>query len=207
MTLDPGKARQDAGGSAMDAQTAVVTKSGGDAGARRAIPMGRWVLFWGLALGGSAFDLTTKALVFDRVGPPGSPAVSVVGRVVELRTSYNTGALWGIGGDLGFGSMLFAALSIVAAVFIVYWLFVLGHAADRWQTAALGLIMAGAVGNCYDRLRFGHVRDFVHVHVDSIGFDFPIFNFADNMLVVGAVGLMLLALRSEPRPAEGPASA
>ncbi|RUL88970.1 signal peptidase II [Tautonia sociabilis] len=174
----------------------------GDRDARPAVPASRWVLFWALALGGAAFDLTTKAVIFDWVGPPGSPAASVVGEVVELRTSYNTGALWGIGGELSFSSLMFAALSIVAAVFIVYWLFVLGHASDRWQTIALGLIMAGAIGNCYDRLRFGHVRDFVHVHVDSIGFDFPIFNFADNMLVIGAIGLMLLAMRPEPKPPE-----
>ncbi|QDV33324.1 signal peptidase II [Tautonia plasticadhaerens] len=184
----------------MDAEAMVDAEVGGDRPGRPPIPGSRWVLFWVLALGGAAFDLTTKALVFDRVGPPGSPAVSVIGEVVELRTSYNTGALWGIGGDLAFGSMMFAGLSIVAALFILYWLFVAGHAADRWQAATLGLIMAGAIGNCYDRLRFGHVRDFVHVHVDSIGFDFPIFNFADNMLVLGAVGLMLLALRGEPSP-------
>ncbi|WP_235963386.1 signal peptidase II [Tautonia rosea] len=166
------------------------------------IPVSRWLLFWGLALGGSAFDLITKAVVFQRVGPPGSPAVSVLGKILELRTSYNTGALWGIGGNLPFGSLMFAVLSIVAGVFILYWLFVLRNATDRWQTAALGLIMAGAIGNCYDRLRFGHVRDFVHVHVDSINFDFPIFNFADNMLVIGAVTLMLLAFREDPPVSE-----
>ena len=38
---------------------------------------------------------------------------------------------------------------------------------DRVLTIALGLIMAGAMGNCYDRLVFGHVRDFVHFHVDA----------------------------------------
>lgn len=188
----------------MDAQAMVDAEVAGDRPGRPSIPASRWVLFWVLALGGATFDLATKAAVFDRVGPPGSPAVSVIGEVVELRTSYNTGALWGIGGDLDFGSLMFAGLSIVAALFIVYWLFVAGHASDRWQAATLGLIMAGAIGNCYDRLRFGHVRDFVHVHVDSIGFDFPIFNFADNMLVLGAVGLMLLALRGEP--AEAPAA-
>ena len=58
--------------------------------------------------------------------------------------------------------------------------------------------MAGALGNCYDRLVLGHVRDFVHFHVDAIGFDCAIFNFADNMLVAGAVVLVLLALRPEP---------
>ena len=57
--------------------------------------------------------------------------------------------------------------------------------------------MAGALGNCYDRLALGHVRDFVHFHVDPIGFNCAIFNFADNMLVAGAIVLMLLALRPE----------
>ena len=64
--------------------------------------------------------------------------------------------------------------------------------------------MAGALGNCYDRLRLGHVRDFVHFHVDPIGFDCAIFNFADNMLVVGAVTLVLLALRPDPETSPSP---
>ena len=100
--------------------------------------------------------------------------------------------------DVPHSSLIFALLSIVAAAGICFWLFVLGAAADRRLTVALGLIMAGALGNCYDRLALGHVRDFVHLHVDAIRFDCAIFNFADNMLVVGAVVLMLLALRPEP---------
>lgn len=161
-------------------------------------------LFVVLAVGGAAFDLVTKDRVFALVGPPPhSPPVSVIAPVLELRTSHNHGALWGFGRDLKHGSLFFAVLSIAAAVFILYWLFRAGHAADTRQTAALGLIMAGALGNCHDRLRFGYVRDFVYFHVDSIGFDFPIFNFADNMLVVGAILLMLQALR--PEPAAGPA--
>ena len=62
--------------------------------------------------------------------------------------------------------------------------------------------MAGALGNCYDRLFLGQVRDFVHFHVDPIGFDCAIFNFADNMLIAGAVILMLLAFRPDAAPAE-----
>ncbi len=64
-------------------------------------------------------------------------------------------------------------------------------------TIALGLIMAGALGNCYDRLIFGYVRDFVHLHVDAINFDCAIFNFADNMLIAGAFTLVLYAMRPE----------
>ena len=62
--------------------------------------------------------------------------------------------------------------------------------------------MAGAMGNCYDRLTFGHVRDFVHFHVDAVGFDCTIFNFADNMLVAGAITLVLYALGPEKTPPE-----
>ena len=156
-----------------------------------------WGLFWAIALGGAAFDLVTKQIIFARFRPLGSRH-ALVPDILEFQTSHNTGALWGFGRNLHYSSLIFAALSIVAAVFICYWLHVRGAATDRRLTTALALIMAGALGNCYDRLWFGYVRDFVHFHVDPIGFDCAIFNFADNMLVAGAVLLMLLALRPEP---------
>ena len=46
------------------------------------------------------------------------------------------------------------------------------------------------------------MRDFVHFHVDPIGFDCAIFNFADNMLIAGAVILMLLAFRPDETSVE-----
>jgi signal peptidase II len=178
---------------------------------KEAVPVPRWALFWSIALGGAGFDLVTKAMAFARIGEPPATPVPVIPNILELHTSYNSGALWGLGRALPHSSLIFAALSVVAAVLICYWLFVKKASSDGRLTAALGLIMAGALGNCYDRLVLGHVRDFVHFHVDSIGFDCAIFNFADNMLVAGAVVLMLLALRPEsPNPPESevsPASA
>lgn len=168
------------------------------------VPKSRWVLFWTIAIGGATFDLVSKALVFEWVGPPGSPPRSLIPPVLDLRTSFNQGALWGFGKSVPHSSLIFAALSIVAIVAICYWLFVKKAASDWRLTAALALIVAGALGNCYDRLVHGHVRDFVHFHVDAINFDFAIFNFADNMLVAGAACLIVLAMRAdlqEPAPA------
>jgi signal peptidase II len=165
------------------------------------VRLGRYLLFWAIALGGTAFDLATKSLVFSKVGPPGSQR-SIVRNILELHTSHNTGALWGFGANIPGSSLIFAGLSVVAGVVILYYLFVLGAASSRVLTVALGLIMAGAMGNCYDRLAFGHVRDFVHFHVDAVGFDCAIFNFADNMLVAGAITLVLYALRPEKSPPE-----
>jgi signal peptidase II len=159
----------------------------------------RWLLFWSIAVCGTAFDLVTKTIAFSRVGPPGpgSRPHVVIPQVLELHTSENTGALWGFGATLPGSSMIFAGLSVVAALVIFYYLFILGAAASRVLTIALGLIMAGAMGNCFDRLWFGYVRDFVHFHIDAINFDCAIFNFADNMLVIGALTLVIYALRPE----------
>jgi signal peptidase II len=165
----------------------------------------RWVLFWGIALGGTGFDLATKAVIFERVGAPPAPAVTIVPHILELHTSQNTGALWGFGSRIPQSSKVFAALSVIAAILICYWLFFMGAASSTVLTVALALIMAGALGNCYDRLAFGHVRDFVHFHVDAIGFDCAIFNFADNMLVAGAITLVLYALRPDDRASRAPA--
>lgn len=154
-------------------------------------------LFWTLALGGAVFDLVTKAMIFARVGPPPSRPVTIIPNILELHTNYNSGALWGFGRSLPHSSAIFAALSVLAAGAILYYLFVRGGASDLRLTVALGLIMAGAMGNCYDRVALGHVRDFVHFHVDPINFNCAIFNFADNMLVAGAVILMLAAVRAE----------
>ncbi|MFM7316371.1 MAG: signal peptidase II [Isosphaeraceae bacterium] len=161
------------------------------------IPFRNRLIFWILALGGAVFDLWTKSAIFARVGPPGSEPVSIIPNILELRTSYNTGALWGFGGNLPQSSLIFAVLSILACLLIVWWLFLQEAAKDTWLTVALGLIMAGAMGNCYDRLIYHHVRDFVYFHIDPLNFHCAIFNFADNMLVAGAVILMILALRAE----------
>jgi signal peptidase II len=172
---------------------------------REGVGLGRQFLFWSIAVGGTAFDLTTKWYVFSRYGPPAARRATIVPDILELHTSQNTGALWGLGSSIPHGSWIFAGLSVVAAVVIVYYLFVLGAASSRLLTIALGLIMAGAMGNCYDRLMFGYVRDFVHFHVDAIGFDCAIFNFADNMLVAGAITIVLYAMRPERSPNGEPA--
>jgi signal peptidase II len=59
----------------------------------------------------------------------------------------------------------------------------------RLPAMALGLILGGAVGNIWDRVVYGAVADFVHVH--SAGWSFYIFNVADAAISVGVVLLLL----------------
>jgi signal peptidase II len=94
---------------------------------------------------------------------------------------------------------IFAAVSLLAVVAIAYWSTRRSTTSDWSLSAALGLILAGTMGNLYDRLVFGGVRDFLHFY----WFEFPVFNVADSCLVCGAFLLLIQAFWSRP-PAPAP---
>src|SRR5262245_27902503 len=156
------------------------------------IPPANRAAFFTLAIGGAALDLFTKWLAFDKVGPPGNKVALWPG-VLSFTTSYNKGALWGLARTIPNANVAFATLSVIAAAAILYWLFWRGAAKDRLLTVALGLIMAGTIGNCYDRIVWGQVREFIYFEL----INWPIFNLADAMLVCRAGVLMLQALFTE----------
>ena len=116
--------------------------------------------------------------------------------VAGFQTSLNQGALFGFGQGW---TMLFAGLSVAATIAILYWLFVAKAARSLLLTSALALITAGILGNLYDRLGLHGlrspprpspggpvyaVRDWILVRIYH--WDWPNFNLADSMLVVGA---------------------
>ncbi|WP_374595861.1 signal peptidase II [Sphingosinicella sp.] len=63
--------------------------------------------------------------------------------------------------------------------------------ANRIDILALALVLGGALGNIVDRVRFGYVVDFVHVHVGT--WSFYVFNVADAAITIGVAILLLRA--------------
>src|SRR5207248_5691819 len=114
----------------------------------------------------------------------------------------NHGALWGIGGRLDDDdegtdfNHVFAIVSVIAAIAIVGWSLRAATAHDRWLCMALGLILAGTLGNLYDRVVFGGVRDFLYFY----WIEWPVFNVADCCLVCGAFLLLTQAFCNQPEP-------
>ncbi len=160
------------------------------------LPAANVALFWAIAVTGAGVDLITKWLAFTRVGEPSSTSKLVLWPgVFSFTTSYNQGALWGIGRTLQHSNLIFAALSAIAAVVILYWLFWQRAAKERLYAIALGLIMAGTVGNCYDRIVWKQVRDWIYFEL----INWPIFNIADSCLVCGAGVLVIQAIVTECR--------
>jgi signal peptidase II len=179
----------------------------------KAVPLSRWILFLSIVAGGCALDLASKRWMFDWLGMPRDGRVWWLWKdVAGLQTSLNEGALFGWG--QGFWQ-LFAALSIAAALAILYWLFVAGAAGDLFLTLALSCVSAGIVGNLYDRLgipslrwniggTLHHAGDQVHAVRDWIlvmigPWHWPNFNVADSMLVCGAALLLWHAFTLKPQ--------
>ena len=108
----------------------------------------------------------------------------------------NKGALFGIGNDGTGNNWFFLLVSFAAAAAILVWGLRRGPSRERWLCAALGLILGGTIGNLYDRIVFGGVRDFLHFYK----IDWPVFNVADCCLVVGAALLLVQAVFVPPPP-------
>jgi signal peptidase II len=181
------------------------------------VPRTRYILFGTIASLGLAADLTTKAWFFSSADLYGGRVAWLWPGHAGIQLSWNRGALFGFGQG---GTWLFATLSVLAAVAILVWLFVFRAARDRWTTVALACIMAGILGNLYDRLGLpdtlwpgrvvdvgqpSHaVRDWILVQWND-RWIWPNFNIADSLLVVGAAALVLEALRS-PAAKHAPAA-
>jgi signal peptidase II len=134
-----------------------------------------------------ALDQWTKALVVRHIAYHG---VVRLLPVLDLTLTYNSGAAFSfLAEESGWQRWLFTALALAVAVLITLYLWRLDARRQGLLCLALSLIMGGAIGNLIDRLRIGHVVDFVLAHWH--GAYFPAFNLADSAITVGAVLLLI----------------
>ncbi len=100
---------------------------------------------WSVAALGLTADLWTKAWAFHAFDPHESKVL--IKNICNLELSLNPGALFGIGAGL---APVFVGASVLALLFVLY-LFA-NSGTSRWSMhIALGLVLAGAIGNLYDR--------------------------------------------------------
>jgi signal peptidase II len=112
---------------------------------------------------------------------------------VEFVMVWNRGISYGLfqqSSDLGRWALV--ALSIAASVWLSLWL---RRAVRRMEALSLGLIIGGALGNVVDRVAYGAVADFVHLHWGT--FSWYVFNIADAAIVVGVLGLLYDTLKAD----------
>jgi signal peptidase II len=132
-------------------------------------------------------DLLTKEWVRSY------PLSEVIQRIgfIQIIHIQNTGAAFGFFQGHSLILALLAVVEIAALLTLAYYVYKhYPYLVTKWNQIALGLILAGAVGNLIDRMRFGGaVTDFI-----DAGF-WPAFNVADSGVTIGAVMLAITVLR------------
>lgn len=121
--------------------------------------------------------------------------------VLNITLHYNPGAAFSFLSDAGgWQRWFFSVIALAVSAYICVWLMRLRR--DQWLLSlALALVLAGALGNLWDRLFLGHVIDFISVHWGNSYF--PTFNIADAGISVGA-GLLLLDMVVNPESENQP---
>lgn len=147
-------------------------------------------LIWAglLALAVLAFDQLAKAMVTDRIEP--GERVHVIGPL-DFTLTYNDGIAFGLAGG---GGILVIAMASVALVGLGF--FIASAPRNNVTWIAGGLILGGAAGNLIDRVRIGHVTDFILFP------GWPAFNLADCAITVGVILLAWTLIRGEPKEPE-----
>ena len=149
-----------------------------------------------------ALDQLSKAWVLGPLDLVARGQVAVLPPWLNLTYVANTGVSFHLfaGGDVSRWGL--SVFSVLVAGALAWW----AHAADKAvQAAGLGLIIGGALGNAVDRVRLGHVTDFVDVS-GGLPF-FPwVFNVADSAITVGVIVLVLEGLFTAPKKPDAAAT-
>lgn len=135
-------------------------------------------------------DQITKLLALAKLAPYESRAV--IDGLLDWTLAFNSGAAFSfLATAAGWQRWFFAILAVGICSVLVVWLSRLPRA--DWRNASpLALIIGGALGNLVDRLRLGHVVDFIDVYWGNS--HWPAFNIADSAISVGAVMLIVFGL-------------
>lgn len=144
-----------------------------------------------VALNGWALDLATKVVAVGRL--EGRPPVTVIDGVLYLQLVRNAGAAFAMATGATW-LLTLIAVGVVLAIFNVA-----GRLRSVGWAVALGLVLAGALGNLTDRLfrapgpLIGRVVDFISLFAPD-GNVWPVFNVADSAICCGGAMLVVLAL-------------
>jgi signal peptidase II len=139
-----------------------------------------------------ALDRITKVTVSHAL--PLGGAHTVIPKVFRITHVLNTGAAFSLFGDSASPERvrwILVSFSLIAAVIITVVLVRIGRRITG-TTLGLALILGGAIGNAYDRIRTGSVIDFLEVHI--VHYHWPDFNVADSCIVIGGILLVLHSL-------------
>lgn len=149
-----------------------------------------WIVHWHvigqLGYTGSLFDLDALRSFLTQSDVALNNSIPRDGNFIVLSFTPNDAALWGIGNGNAWAVRLLLAMTAVFLFLLVFFTIRTRKTLPKLSRVIAGLLIGGSIGNLFDRIAFGYVRDMIYAKF----INFPIFNIADSAICI-AIALLV----------------
>lgn len=167
-------------------------------------------LFWVILFGSLILDIATKAWADATIRPTDPEVHTIIDGVIAFKWATNEGAAFSIFEGRPYLLATIASCVLLAVLFYAWRI----SPKRRFFLIALALVAGGAIGNLYDRMLLGHVRDFLYFPFDLpfygkgiglFGYEWkiprkwPVFNVADMSILTGVGILIVISFREDSK--------
>lgn len=143
-------------------------------------------LIGSLGYSGSLFDLAELRAFLAQSEVALNNAIPKNGNFIVLSFTANDAALWGIGNGKAWAVRLLLALTAVFLMLLLFFTVRTHKKLPKLSKIIVGLLIGGSIGNLFDRIVYGYVRDMIYAKF----IDFPVFNIADSAICI-AIALLV----------------
>lgn|SRR5574344_406706 len=137
-----------------------------------------------------AIDQIVKMIISSKIAL--NESITLIKNFFYLTYVNNTGAAWSI---LSNHTYLLIIIGFFACLLIFKYMN--SFKLNKRNILAFGLVLGGIIGNLYDRIIYGYVRDFLDFRI--ISYHYPIFNISDTAIFIGVVLLIIAIIKGEDK--------
>lgn len=154
--------------------------------------MRRWIVVIAIIVGVLALDQISKQIVTEKLELYETfQPIPALSDYFQITRTYNTGSAFGF---LPEASDMFLIIAIIVTAALLYFYPRIPDEAVVTRLAT-GLVVGGALGNAFDRIRYEHVVDFIHYRIPDVVSN--VSNLADHAIVIGVILIFIDSYRME----------
>lgn len=116
-------------------------------------------------------------------------SINIIKNFFRITYLQNNGAAFSILS----GNRIFLILITLLSLILIYFVLIKNKKINNIESICYGSLIGGIIGNLIDRIRLGYVIDYLDFNFGN--YQYPVFNFADILIVVSAITLLIISLK------------
>lgn len=116
-------------------------------------------------------------------------SINIIKNFFRITYLQNNGAAFSILS----GNRIFLILITLLSLILIYFILIKNKRINNIESICYGSLIGGIIGNLIDRIRLGYVIDYLDFNFGN--YQYPVFNFADILIVLSAIILLIISLK------------